>query len=720
MKEVEGSSKNIYIGNKYIEFEFTDHFSVFDYGRMPDQIKGKAEASIQISSYFDELLKEHNLPTSRIKEINKTKTKHKKYPVYKPTKENNKFSYNSKNYYMKSHLIPLEVIFRHSLTKNSSLLKRKNKEELDLENNNFKEIYVEFSTKLEPKDRYLNREEAFEISGISEEHFTILECITRDIASLLKEELKSKNLELIDGKLEFAYDEELEQIVMIDSIGLDELRINYKSLEFSKQVIRNWYKKSYWLNDSKDKPEPLKQNQLNYLSDMYSYLAAWICKGIKPHSNFFEYSKWIQNSYKAMVVGDGGREYVLTKELAKSLNVSEVILASKVKKSIDDCKISNYIFEDQKDLLELAKHNKIDLIVIGPEKYLVDAYADLFRKNGIKVFGPDADQSKIESSKKLSKKIMREAGIKTPNYYDFTSLPEAKKFIENMSPDEKTVIKANGLASGKGVYVCQTRKEAVEAIINFENNQAISDKNNLILEDYIDGKELSAFAIFDKGTFQYLGTACDYKRVRNNDQGPNTGGMGTYSPCDYLSQKEEDYIKNKVFKRLYEYFNKNNIDFRGVIFAGLIKNKNGIQVLEFNVRFGDPETQSLLPRLKTDLFEHLYLCASSKLNIATKASWVEDFGVHVVVAAQGYPGTEGQPVKINQEFSIKEENFKIDDIQLCLAGASYIDGKYMTTGGRVLGLSAFKQTKQEAAKAIYKQISQVKLNGMHYRTDIAE
>ncbi|MEX0799101.1 MAG: phosphoribosylglycinamide synthetase C domain-containing protein, partial [Bacteriovoracaceae bacterium] len=282
------------------------------------------------------------------------------------------------------------------------------------------------------------------------------------------------------------------------------------------------------------------------------------------------------------------------------------------------------------------------------------------------------------------------------------------------------VVKADGLAAGKGVMVCHDRKSAMAALKKLMVDNSLNlDSANVIIEEKLIGKELSLFALFDENTYLPLGSACDYKRIRDNDQGPNTGGMGTYSPVDWLEESELQKLNDCVFPALHQQLKAMNAPYQGVVFAGIMQTAAGPKVLEFNVRFGDPETQSLLPRIQNDFFNLLDLCANNRLQEVSKVALSPDSVAHVALAAQGYPGTEGEAVA-------KGDEIKIDlplsgrSHWVTFAGTNLEEGKLKTCGGRVLGISAMGPNRKEARAAVYDKIKFINFKGAQYRNDIGK
>lgn len=726
MKKIvtQGSAKDYTINKDEIEFYFSDRYSIFDWGEMPDNIPDKGKYLKEIAAFFFHYLESKGIKTA-FKRENKDSLICKHFPAYKPIYKNQNYEYSTSKYHMESHLIPLEVIFRHSITPNSSILKRLKKSQLDLDSyDRFKNVNIEYTTKLEPKDRFLEAEEAFKISGLDEELFLQMECICVEISLILKEYFSSIDIELIDGKLEFAYDKITNAIVLIDSIGPDELRLSYKEIKLSKQILRDYYINTEWGHHLKKKqqiqPKKLPMEFIETTALMYQALAKAITKSNKIPETTYELILQNQSFQNILVIGEGSREYSLCTELAKSPLVENIFYASNNVKPFSSIKIKNFNWRSEKLLVSFCKKEKIDLVIIGPENLLANGLADRLRENSINCLGPDKEISQIESSKSYSKKLMLKLGIPTASYYEFNSFESGIDYIDKSDEFDGFVIKADGLASGKGVYVCDSKAQAKQAIKQLSQNKSIKTNSHFLIEEKLLGKELSAFALFDKTTYRFLGTACDYKRIRDKDEGPNTGGMGSYSPCDFIDNNDYNTISEHVFDPILTYFRENNIDFRGVLFAGLIKTDKGIKVIEFNVRFGDPETQSLLPRIQNDLALLFSACSQSKLENQKEVTWKNDFCVHVVLAAKGYPGTEGINTQTGDKVKIDFDKLKKEKVDVTLGGIQNLKNNYVTSGGRVMGLSSIASSKDEAVSRIYKNINAVSFTGMQYRKDIGK
>ncbi|MEC9281640.1 MAG: phosphoribosylamine--glycine ligase [Bdellovibrionota bacterium] len=731
MKMRKGSVKDLYFFEDKIQFEFSDRYSIFDWGEMPDQIPGKGKSLLNIAKHFDRVLNDNGFKTATLA-FEDQRMSQRIFPSFPPIQSDNVFSYKKLKAENTSFLVPLEVIFRFALPEGSSLLKRKPEiKKQCIDGIYLPQPYIEFSTKLEPSDRYIDELEAKSISSLSDEVFKDLKEKTLGAAFLLKNHLQEKNLELYDGKFEFAWDHESQELLFIDSVGIDELRINSKGLKLSKEFLRAFYRNTKWFKDLclekefsakwKEKmqgdencPQKLSPELIDAGIKLYQLANESIIDNL--NESLLNELLYFQKSRKVFVLGDGGREHAIIKSLNKSPLTSHIYLNTKKQIAYPEHKLKKVFFSSKEDCLDFLRKENIELVVIGPEAFLEKGYSDYFRKNGFAVFGPSQKACRIESSKDFSKKIMLEANIPTAKAKDFESAEDAIHFIQNSSQDAM-VIKADGLAAGKGVFVCDNKQQATDAVRLLMVEKSIPGGEKILIEERMFGPEFSAFALFDKESFKFLGTACDYKRIFDGDKGPNTGGMGTYSPSDWLSSEDIEFTKNQIFSPLLDYFKNNNLDYVGVVFAGLMKTETGIRVIEFNARFGDPETQSLLPRIENDFFYLLDQCANSKLDQIKEIHETEKSCLHLVYASGGYPGIDGQSMSLGNEVSISEK-IKIEDCYY--AGLDEKNGKLVNTGGRVLGLSQLATNRSEAREKVYKLAPGIEFKDMQIRSDIGE
>jgi phosphoribosylamine---glycine ligase len=417
---------------------------------------------------------------------------------------------------------------------------------------------------------------------------------------------------------------------------------------------------------------------------------------------------------RILVIGSGGREHAIVWKLSQSKLVEKIFCAPGNGGIKDIAELADIKADDVSGLLDFAKNNKIDLTVVGPEVPLVKGIVDIFSKNGLKAFGPSKDLAMLEGSKIFSKNAMQRFGIATPDFKVFDNPGAAKKYLKEKGVP--IVIKADGLASGKGVILPKTVEEGEAAIDSIMVKKIFGDSGNkIILEECLEGEEASLLVFTDGKTIAPLESAQDHKRIFDNDKGPNTGGMGAYSPAPVISKSVLDSVIKNVFKPLIEGLAEEGKIYKGVLYAGLMITKKGPMVLEFNVRFGDPETQAILPRLKSDLAGIMMACVEGRLD-KIDIAWDKSMCVSVVCASKGYP----DEYEKNKEISGLEAAGKIKDVIVFHAGTKYENNKILTSGGRVLGVTSLGKDIKSAKLNAYKAIEKIKFEGMQYRTDIGD
>ncbi len=410
------------------------------------------------------------------------------------------------------------------------------------------------------------------------------------------------------------------------------------------------------------------------------------------------------------LIGSGGREHALCQKLYESKQTKKIFCfpgnagTAKIATNID-VDILNF-----KKLLLSIKLNKIDLVVIGPEEPLVRGLVDFLQKNKIKVFGPNKFASKLEGSKAFMKKICKIQNIPTANYKVCRNKKHVLDFIKkNKLP---LVVKADGLAAGKGVSICNSIKK----IINISNeifNGKFKSSKKLVLEEFLDGEELSYFVISDRKNFKFFGTAQDHKKVKEKERGPNTGGMGAYSPAPIINKKLEKKIIEKIIKPTLYYLKKMNKPYTGFLYVGLIIKNNIPYLIEFNVRMGDPECQVILPRLKSDLLKILYSAAIDNLK-NTKIKWKHNKCMTIVLCSKGYPGNykKNKIIKKINKIKIDKNNF------IFHAGTKFVDGKLLSNGGRVLNFTSIGHNYTFIRKKIIDSIKRLNWKYGFFRKDI--
>ncbi|MGE3313804.1 MAG: phosphoribosylamine--glycine ligase [Planctomycetaceae bacterium] len=419
---------------------------------------------------------------------------------------------------------------------------------------------------------------------------------------------------------------------------------------------------------------------------------------------------------KILVVGQGGREHALVWKLAQSPKVTEVFCAPGNAGTSQNAKNVDISASDFERLIKFAKAEKIDLTVVGPEAPLVEGIVDAFEKSGLKVFGPSKKAAELEGSKVFAKDLMRLANVPTAEYSVFQSPEEALAHLEERD-ERAVVVKADGLASGKGVMVCQTKEEAVAAIQQTMVDRAFGDAGKrIVIEECLVGQEASILAIVDGTTIIPLEPAQDHKAAHDGDTGPNTGGMGAYSPTPLITPALMDEIIEKVLVPTVHTMKREGRTFRGVLYAGLMITNQGPKVLEFNTRFGDPEAQPVLMRLKTDLATLLLAAAEGNLKQLPPLEWDPRPAICVVMASEGYPWayTKGKPIR-----GIEEAD-KLPDVKVFHAGTTKLGDQVVTDGGRVLGVTAIGDNIAAAKLRAYQAVKCIRWDGAWCRKDISD
>jgi len=419
---------------------------------------------------------------------------------------------------------------------------------------------------------------------------------------------------------------------------------------------------------------------------------------------------------KVLVIGQGGREHVLAWKLSQSPKVEKVFCAPGNAGTAVDAENVDIADSDIPALLDFAKENQIDLTVVGPEAPLVAGISDVFRDAGLNVFGPSKAASQLEGSKQFSKEIMRAAKVPTAEYRAFTHAEDALEYLDARE-QEAVVIKADGLAAGKGVFVCSSKEEAKQAVNSIMVDHQFAEAGaTVVIEDCLQGIETSILAIVDGKTIIPLETSQDHKRAHDGDEGPNTGGMGAYSPAPYVNDEMMDQIIEEILIPTVHTMKRQDCGFSGVLYAGLMLTAQGPKVLEFNVRFGDPEAQPVLMRLKTDLFEILMAAAEGRLDEAPDLVWDDRAATCVVMAADGYPGNYPKGDVISGIDAANE----LDGVKVFHAGTKLVDEQVLSNGGRVLGVTAMGDDIPAAKLQAYKAVKNIRWSGAWCRKDISD
>ena len=413
---------------------------------------------------------------------------------------------------------------------------------------------------------------------------------------------------------------------------------------------------------------------------------------------------------KVGVIGSGGRENAICHSLKKSSKIDKIFCFPGNAGTVSIAENIEFDLSDFENFKKFILNNQIDLIVVGPEQPLVDGIVDYLEKFNIKVFGPNKISSQLEGSKIFTKKLCEKFNIITAKFGIFENKIEAKKFLQNSN--FPIVIKADNLASGKGVYICNNFEESNIAIDEIFNGK-FGKANNLLIEEFLEGEEMSYFIISDGKTIKNFGTAQDHKRVLEGDKGKNTGGMGAYSPSRLISDELEEKIINNIIKPTLKGLNEINTNFKGFLYAGLMIVNNEPYLIEYNVRMGDPECQIILPKLKTDLADILLACCEEKLD-DINIQWLDKKSLCIVLCSKGYPDKFLKNIEIGNlnQIKISDTNF------LFHAGTVKKNNKVYAVGGRVLNFVSISDNFADSKKEIIDNIERLNWSGGFYRKDI--
>ena len=413
---------------------------------------------------------------------------------------------------------------------------------------------------------------------------------------------------------------------------------------------------------------------------------------------------------KILVVGGGGREHAICWKLSKEANVDKIYCApgnagiSNVAQCIDiqDSDIEN--------LLKFAKENKIDLTIVGPEIPLVAGIVDKFEKEGLKIFGPNKKCAQLEGSKSFSKDFMIRQNLPTAKYKEYTDLDEAISEIDSFG--YPVVIKADGLAAGKGVVIPENREDAITTLKEMMSDKKFGNAGDkIVVEEFLTGIETSILAFVDNDTIVPMVSSKDHKKVFEGETGLNTGGMGTFSPSEIYTEKLAKEVQEKILDKTLEGFKKDNLNYKGILFVGLMITEDGPKILEYNVRFGDPETQSVLFRLDTDLNKIISEILNNNLkNI--EINYSKEEAICVMLTSGGYPENYEKGKVISGLENLDS------DIVVFHSGTKFDNENIVTNGGRVIGITAKGKTVKEAGEKVYENIKKINFEKMHYRKDI--
>jgi phosphoribosylamine--glycine ligase len=415
---------------------------------------------------------------------------------------------------------------------------------------------------------------------------------------------------------------------------------------------------------------------------------------------------------KVLIVGNGGREHALAWKLASSPRVTALYAAPGnpgTAQVADNVPIGVMQFDK---IVKFVRDNAIGFVVIGPEDPLAAGLADVLHQAGVKVFGPTRAAAQLEADKWFAKELMRQQAVPTAEARTFTDVMAAEDFVRTRGGP--LVVKASGLAKGKGVSVCPTTDEALAAVSTIMRDKAFGDAGaRLVIEEKLNGPECSILAFVDRKNIYVMESAQDHKAVNDRDTGPMTGGMGAYSPTPVVSEKMLANIERQILVPVVDGLTRDGIEYRGILYAGLMLTSNGPKVLEFNCRFGDPETQPLMMRLQSDLLEAMLAVADGRLD-KVELKWDPRPAIAVVATSGGYPGKYPTDLPITGIDAADS----MPDVKVFHAGTKEKDGQILTDGGRVLAVTALGNTIADAQKRAYEAMKLIQFEGMHYRTDI--
>ena len=412
-----------------------------------------------------------------------------------------------------------------------------------------------------------------------------------------------------------------------------------------------------------------------------------------------------------LLIGGGGREHSIAEALSKSSKINELhcIPGNAGIEKIASC--HNYDISNQQEILNFCENNNIDIVFIGPEIPLVEGLADYLNRNSFFTFGPNQKAAKLEGSKSFTKDMCKKYNIPTATYETFSNAKDALVYIDNHSIP--LVIKVDGLAAGKGVIIAETRDHAINSVNEIFSGKFGNAGDEIVIEEFLDGEEASYFIISDGESFIPLTSAQDHKRIGDGDIGLNTGGMGAYSPAPIMNKELEEKTINKIIKPTIKAMNDYGSPYIGILYAGLMIKDNEPKLIEYNVRFGDPECQVIIPRLENDLVELLVNVKEKNLDNYT-LKWKENFAITVVLAAKGYP----ESYETGDEIKGLNAIGNIDDVEIFHAGTKTKNNKIVTSGGRVLNINGYGKNLVDAKEKAYSLVKKINWSGCYYRKDI--
>ena len=412
-----------------------------------------------------------------------------------------------------------------------------------------------------------------------------------------------------------------------------------------------------------------------------------------------------------LLIGGGGREHSIAEALSKSSKINELhcIPGNAGIEKIASC--HNYDISNQQEILNFCENNNIDIVFIGPEIPLVEGLADYLNRNSFFTFGPNQKAAKLEGSKSFTKDMCKKYNIPTATYETFSNAKDALVYIDNHSIP--LVIKVDGLAAGKGVIIAETRDHAINSVNEIFSGKFGNAGDEIVIEEFLDGEEASYFIISDGESFIPLTSAQDHKRIGDGDIGLNTGGMGAYSPAPIMNKELEEKTINKIIKPTIKAMNDYGSPYIGILYAGLMIKDNEPKLIEYNVRFGDPECQVIIPRLENDLVELLVNVKKKNLDNYT-LKWKENFAITVVLASRGYP----ESYETGDEIKGLDAIDNIDDVEIFHAGTKTKNNKIVTSGGRVLNINGYGKNLVDAKEKAYSLVKKINWSGCYYRKDI--
>ena len=415
---------------------------------------------------------------------------------------------------------------------------------------------------------------------------------------------------------------------------------------------------------------------------------------------------------RVLVIGGGGREHALVWKISQSQKVTDIYCAPGNAGTAEIAKNVSIPADQVDQLLAFAQENEIGLTIVGPEQPLVMGIVDQFQEKGLRIFGPSARAAELEGSKAFSKDIMKKYGLPTAEYETFTSHQLAQRYFDKETGP--IVVKASGLAAGKGVILCRNSEEGLNAVNTIMKDKSFGEAGEkVVIEEFLEGQEVSVLAFSDGNNFLLMDSAQDHKAALDGDKGPNTGGMGAYSPAPIFTDHLRQKVSDKIILPLIRAMNSEGRPYKGILYAGLMLTKNGPKILEFNARFGDPETQPLLVRMESDIVPLFEACIDGTLN-QFELHWKPELSICVVMAAKGYPGS----YKKGKEISGLNEAAALPDVMVFHAGTKAEAGKVLSSGGRVLGVTATGSDISSASKKAYDAVAKIRWDGIHYRKDI--